>query len=86
MLEGFLLKKPILNISLHDYQYEFEFEKDKAVLSISHDSDIEKNVKKILFDKELQLLLIKNGTKHIQRYLANPGNASKKLASILNSF
>ena len=85
LLEGLLLKKPILNLSLHDYQYEFDFEHDNAVLSVKYNDDIEKSIKKILFEPNFQSLLVQNGIKHAKRYLANPGTASKKLASILNS-
>ena len=86
LLEGLILKKPIMNISLYDRTYEFEFEKDKSVLSIKDSDDLEKNIKKLLFDKELQSRLIQNGTKHVNRYLSNPGNASEELARILNSY
>ena len=86
LLEGLILKKPIMNISLYDRTYEFEFEKDKSVLSIKDSDDLEKNIKKLLFDKELQSRLIQNGTKHVNRYLSNPGYASEELARILNSY
>ena len=86
LLEGLILKKPIMNISLYDRTYEFEFEKDKSVLSIKDSDDLEKNIKKLLFDKELQSRLIQNGTKHVNRYLSNPGYASEELARSLNSY
>ena len=63
-----------------------KFEKDKSVLSIKDSDDLEKNIKKLLFDKELQSRLIQNGTKHVNRYLSNPGYASEELARILNSY
>jgi hypothetical protein len=86
MLEGLILEKPILNISLDVRTYKFEFEKDASMLSISYKDDIDKNIKKIIFDKDLQTTLIKNGTKHVKRYLTNPGTASKELARVLSSF
>ena len=86
LLEGLILKKPVMNISLYDRTYEFEFEKDKSVLSIKDSDDLEKNIKKLLFDKEFQSRLIQNGTKHVNRYLSNPGYASEELARILNSY
>ena len=64
----------------------FEFENDNAVLGISYNDDIDLNIKKIINDKELRSTLVKNGTKHVLRYLSNPGNASKELARILSSF
>jgi UDP-N-acetylglucosamine 2-epimerase len=86
MLEGLILEKPILNISLDTRLYEFEFEKNNAVLSKSYSDNIDQSIKEILFDKNLQENLIKNGHKHVNQYLANPGNASKELARILSSF
>ena len=86
MLEGLILKKPILNISLDVRTYKFEFEKDNAVLSISYEDNIDKNIRKILFDKNLQAILIENGFNHVTHYLSHPGNASKELARILSSF
>lgn len=86
LLEGLLLRKPILNISLHKYSYKFAFEKDHAVLSIFYDDDLEKHIHEILFDKNLRSLLIENGIKHAERYLANFGHASEELANILNSY
>jgi len=86
LLEGLILKKPIMNISLYSRSYTFEFENDKSVLSINDTDDLEKNIKKIIFDEEFQLTLIENGTKHLNRYLSNPGDASKELARILNSY
>tara|TARA_B100000029_G_scaffold522_1_gene686 strand:- start:3352 stop:5229 length:1878 start_codon:yes stop_codon:yes gene_type:complete len=86
LLEGLILKKPIMNISLYDRHYDFEFEKDESVLSINDSGDLEKNIKKLLFDKEFQSRLIQNGTKHVNRYMSNPGHASKELARILNSY
>ena len=86
MLEGLIMEKPILNISLDTRSYKFEFENDNAVLGISYNDDIDLNIKKIINDKELRSTLVKNGTKHVLRYLSNPGNASKELARILSSF
>ena len=63
-----------------------EFEKNNAVLSKSYSDNIDQSIKEILFDKNLQENLIKNGHKHVNQYLANPGNASKELARILSSF
>jgi len=86
MLEGLIMKKPILNISLDQRSYKFEFENDNAVLGISYKDDIDLNIKKIINDEQLRSTLVKNGTEHVLKYLSNPGNASKELARILSSF
>jgi hypothetical protein len=86
LLEGLILKKPVMNISLYDRSYNFEFEKDESVLSIRDIDDLETNLKKILFDNKFKSTLIQNGTKHVNRYLSNPGYASEELARVLNSY
>ena len=86
LLEGLILKKPVMNISLYDRSYNFEFEKDESVLSIRDTDDLETNLKKILFDNKFKSTLIQNGTKHVNRYLSNPGYASEELARVLNSY
>lgn len=86
VLEGLILKKPIMNVTVTDQIYELDAIKDKAVISISDKSDIEKPLRDILYNAEFRNQLIKNGTKHVKKYLVNPGKASDNLATILNSF
>jgi len=85
LLEGMILKKPIMNISMVDELYDFEFLKDEAVLNISDKSNLEKNIDDFLSDNSLQKQLILNATNHVQKYLEHPGNASKTLADIIDS-
>ena len=40
LLEGLILKKPIINITMLDNFLEFQFIKDNAVLTISDQSDL----------------------------------------------
>jgi len=85
VLEGLILNKPILNITMLDKTYEFECIKDDAVLSISDKSELEPHLVNILENDELRNKLITNGREHVKRYLTNTGNASECLANILNS-
>ena len=86
LLEGLILKKPIINITMLDKFLEFQYVKDNAVLSISDQSDLIKPINDLLHDKELSKKLIHNGQTHVEKFLANSSNASKYLAEILNSF
>ena len=86
LLEGLILKKPTINITMLDKFLEFQYVKDNAVLSISDQSDLIKPINDLLYDKEFSEKLIKNGQNHVRKFLANPGNASKSLADVLNSF
>lgn len=86
LLEGLILKKPIINMTMVDEFLEFQYVKDNAVLSISDQSDLVKPINDLLYDKEFSEKLIKNGQNYVRKFLANPGNASKSLADVLNSF
>ena len=86
LLEGLILKKPIINITMIDKSLEFQYVKDNAVLSISDQSDLVKPINDLLYNKEFSEKLIQNGQNHVRKFLANPGNASKSLADVLNSF
>ena len=86
LLEGLILKKPIINVTMLDKFLEFQYVKDNAVLSISDQSDLIKPINDLLYDKEFSEKLIHNGQTHVEKFLANPGNASKSLADLLNSF
>ena len=86
LLEGMIMKKPIMNIRIPDEQFDFEFIKDEAVLQVSYDSDFQKPLQKILSESQYKRELIENGVKHVSRYLSHPGQASVYLADILNSY
>ena len=85
ILEGLIMKKPIIYFSLVDENCNFEFIKDKAVMNINYKSDFEKNLKTVIYDNDFRKELIQNGQKHLHRYLLNHGNASEYFAKILNS-
>ena len=50
LLEGLILKKPIINITMLDNFLEFQFIKDNAVLTISDQSDLLKPINDLLYD------------------------------------
>jgi hypothetical protein len=85
-LESMILEKPVMNIVLDEKIYEFEYIKQNAIVAISITSDLEKEVKQILFDKELRENLIINSRKFVKSFLKNHGSASKKLADILKGY
>ena len=64
---------------------EFQYVKDNAVLSVTDNSDLENSINELLNDENISKELIKNGQLHIKNFLANPGNASKSLADVINS-
>jgi len=85
LLEGLILNKPTMNIVIDNKFYDFQYEKDKAILSVSADSDLEKHLNEIILNEDLQRTLIQNGQNHVKNYLANHGTASEYLAKYLSS-
>ena len=85
LLEGMILKKPIMNISMVDESYNFEYLKDNAVLNISDKSNLEKNLQTFLTNSSLQEQLVSAATNHVEKFLTNPGTASKIFANMINS-
>ena len=86
MMEALILKIPVMNIILDNSLYDFQYVKDNAILNILDPIEIEKNLHDILFDELIRNNLIKNGQKHIDNYLVNPGTASIFFTDILKSF
>ena len=82
MLEGLILKKPVLNVTLLKGKI-FDYDETKAVYSVFHDDLSKNDFEKILFDSKFQDELITNGEEYINTFLENPGIASKKFAELL---
>ena len=80
ILESLIQNRPIININLDKHLQEFDFIKTESILSISNNSDIEKNISDLILDDELQDKLIQNGQKFVKTFLHNPGTASLTLA------
>ena len=86
LLESMILGRPTMNIILDDKIPTFTHVKDKAILTISDNFDLEKNLKKILFDDDFRKELTKNADAFVEKFMSYRGNASEKFASILKSF
>ena len=76
---------PIIDISLVKKRYNFEFLKDRAIYALDTSSDIEKAILELQYDYEIRAQLIKRSQIHLEKYLANHGNASKILAQTLSN-
>ena len=85
LLEGLILKKAIMNVVMTDEILKFQYVKDNAVLSVSDKSDLTTPINDLLYNEEISQKLIQNGQLHVKNFLANPGNASKSLAEVINS-
>lgn len=86
LLESMILGKPTMNVILDDKIPEFTHVKDKSILTISNNSDLEKNFKKILFDVDFRNELIDNADAFVEKFMSYRGTASEKFTSVLKSF
>ena len=75
-----------MNIVLDDQIPQTNHVIGKAVLTISDNQDLEKNIRKILFDEKFQHDLKQNADKFITKFLGFRGNASEEFAKILKSY
>jgi len=84
LLESMILKKPTMCISIQEPSIKNEsMVTSGSVLFTSEFDEIDDGVKKILCDEDFRKELVENASKHIKNYCANPGTASKEIASIL---
>jgi len=86
LLESMILRKPTMNIILDDKIPQTNHVIENAVLTVFHDQDLEKNIKKILFDKKFQYDVKQNADNFIAKFLDFRGNASEEFAKILKSY
>lgn len=86
IMEAFILNKPTMTVFLDDQYHDIEFVKDGASLVISEKSNLEQNLKNILFDEQTRENLIINGRRYLQRYMANHGTASQYLSKVITSY
>ena len=86
LLESMILRKPTMNIILDDKIPQTDHVIDEAVLTVSDNQDLEKNIKKILFDEKFQHDIKQNADEFITKFLGFRGNASEEFAKILKSY
>jgi len=85
VLEGLILEKPVMQIVLDDDIQMSLAEDKRPILTVSYNSDLEKNLNMILFDNDFRVNLLANSKTYLKKYLSNPGTASKNIAKILSS-
>lgn len=86
LMESMILGKPTMNIVLDNDIPQYQHVRNNAVLTISSNDDLEKNLKQILFDSDVQKELIDNADHFLKEFLTHRGIASENFASILKSF
>lgn len=86
ILEGLIMRKPVINISLNEKNDDFEYDETSPFISLSHKSDIQYYIKLILHESEFRKKLNSQISKNLEKYLSNHKTASKTMAEYLKSF
>jgi len=83
MLESMILNKPTMLISLDEQFTNIEYDDNNPIVGLSYRANIEKYIKKILYDDKFQQILLGKNKFYLKKFLANHGNASQKIAEII---
>ena len=86
ILESMILEKPVINIVFNQKPFQFEHVKSKSVFIISDYDELEKELKKILLNQNIQNKLLENAHKFVNTFLSNPGIASEKFLEHIRTY
>ena len=87
ILDAMILQKPTLVLLPEKQNFENEIPiLTGAVLSTSDENQVESMINDLLYKKEIRDELLRNGNDFIDKYFTNQGNASEKLAEILENY
>jgi hypothetical protein len=83
IIESQILKKPVISVSIKDYGFGMpSVFKTNSCITTNMD-DFEYILEKVLNDIKFRKNIVESGTKYVNSYFANQGEASKKLFSFL---
>ena len=86
LLEGLIMKKPVINIELDEFNDDLNYNDTSPIISLSYKSNIEHYIleyfKNSLFSEKLNSQIKKT----LHHYLSNHNDASVALAKHLKSF
>ena len=86
MLESMILNKATLEISLDEEFKNLEYDGISPIVSLCYGANLEKYIKKILYDDKFQQSLAQKNKLHLKKFLANHSNASQETTKVLTSF
>jgi len=86
ILEGLIMKKPVINISLNEQNDDFEYNENSPFVEISYKSDIINYINLVLNDINFKQKLDLQIPVFLKKYLSNHKTASKELSDYLKSF
>ena len=85
-LEAMMLNKPVISLQTESLALTENVVKYNAVLSVSHKEDIKKSIEILFNDEKFREELLKNARNFLDDFFSNQGNASKKLANLVDKF
>lgn len=83
-LESLLMNKPTASIQTEEWLQDEEISKAKAILSVNEVTNLEAELRKLVYDEEFQKQLQANAKIFLQNYLENIGSSSKALTNKLD--
>ena len=86
ILESMILEKPVINIVFNQKPFQFEHVKSKSIFIISDNDELEKELKQILLNKNIQNEILENANKFVNNFLSNPGTASEKFLDHIQTY
>ncbi len=86
ILEGLIMKKPVINISLNEQNDDFEYNENSPFVEISYKSDVINYINLVLNDINFKQKLDLQIPVFLKKYLSNHKTASKELSDYLKSF
>jgi hypothetical protein len=79
-LESLLMGKPTASIQTEEWLQDEEISKMGAILSVSKMSELEPQLRKLVYDEEFKKQLQTNAKIFLQKYIENLGSSSKALS------
>ena len=82
-LEAISLGTPVISLQTENWAKEDDIVQNDGIVSVHDISECENAIKKILSNSEYRKNVLEKSNNFLNKYMSNPGNASKKVARIL---
>lgn len=86
MLEGLIMKKPVIELSLDERNQNMEYDELHPIISLSYKSNVEHYILKVLNDPIFRKKISLKTNEFLTHYLSNQKSVSEFLANYLKSF
>ena len=86
MLEGLIMKKPVIEVSLDERNQNMEYDELHPIISLSYKSNVEHYILKVLNDPIFRKKISLKTNEFLTHYISNQKSVSEFLANYLKSF